>query len=157
MITMDLSEILAWKGLWIFLIFSFIRIPKLELNVWEWIGKGFGTLFNKQLNEKLDTVCSVLNELEKKFDLLQEHFDEHIEKTELNTITSCRQRILRFNDELVHGTYHTKEHFDEIMEDIDLYENYCLIHENYPNNKATISIKNIKEVYTECLKEHKFL
>lgn len=154
---MDLQQIITWKGLWIFLILSFIKIPKLELNVWGWLAKGFGALFNKALNDKLDAMCGVLNELERKVDSLQSQFEEHIEKTELDNVSRCRQQILRFNDELVHGTYHTKEHFDEIMEDIDMYEEYCSTHENYPNNKASISIENIKEVYSKCLKEQKFL
>ena len=154
---MDLLEILSWKGLWIFLVLSFIKIPKIELNVWGWIAKGFGALFNRTLNEKLDSLCKGLNELEKKFDNLQNRFDEHTENVELNLISMCRKRILRFNDELVHGTYHTKEHFDEIIDDIDKYEKYCALHEDFPNNKASISIENIKDVYSKCLKEHKFL
>ena len=154
---MDLQQIITWKGLWIFLILSFIKIPKLELNIWGWLAKGFGTLFNRTLNEKLDIMCDVLSELERKVDNIQSRFDEHVERTELDNAARCRQHILRFNDELVHGTYHTKEHFDEIMEDIDKYEEFCATHENYPNNKASISIENIKEVYSKCLKEHRFL
>ena len=52
---------------------------------------------------------------------------------------------------------HSKEHFDEILKDIDKYENYCKEHKDYENNKAVLAIKTIKDEYAYCLKKHKFL
>ena len=65
--------------------------------------------------------------------------------------------ILRFCDEILFNRRHSKEHFDEILEDIDLYENYCREHEDFPNNKAVLAIHTIREVYEQCLKTHDFL
>lgn len=71
--------------------------------------------------------------------------------------TTRRYRILRFNDEILHGTKHTKEHFDQILEDITQYEKYCLENPEYENNKATLSIKNIEKVYQKCVEENVFV
>lgn len=68
-----------------------------------------------------------------------------------------RYRILRFDDEIRHDEKHTKEHFDQILEDITKYERYCEEHPDFPNNKAVFAIKNIKDVYEKCVKEGSFL
>lgn len=68
-----------------------------------------------------------------------------------------RYRILRFDDEIRHDEKHTKEHFDQILEDITKYEKYCRAHPDFPNNKAVLAIKNIKDVYRKCTDESSFL
>ena len=55
------------------------------------------------------------------------------------------------------GKKHSKEHFDEILFDIDAYEQYCSTHPDYKNNKAVLAIGTIKEVYADCIEEHSFL
>ena len=74
-----------------------------------------------------------------------------------NEATTCRYRILRFNDEILHGQRHTKEHFDQILEDITRYEKYCEGHPEYENNKAVLAIDNITRVYRKCSDENAFL
>lgn len=68
-----------------------------------------------------------------------------------------RYRILRFNDEIIQEVRHTKEHFDQILEDIDNYEKFCKENPDFPNNKAVLAIKNIKDVYDKCVEENDFL
>lgn len=45
-------------------------------------------------------------------------------------MVQARIRILRFSDELRHNVnnidYFSKDHFDQVMIDIDIYEAYCL-------------------------------
>lgn len=74
-----------------------------------------------------------------------------------NEATTCRYRILRFNDEILHDQKHTKEHFDQILEDITRYEKFCGEHPEYENNKAVLAIGNIKRVYQRCSDENTFL
>lgn len=74
-----------------------------------------------------------------------------------NEATTCRYRILRFNDEVLHGQKHTKEHFDQILDDITRYEQFCEGHPEYENNKAVLAIENIKRVYQKCSDENTFL
>lgn len=68
-----------------------------------------------------------------------------------------RYRILRFNDEILHDEKHTKEHFDQLLEDITQYERYCDDHPEFPNNKAVCAINNIRSVYQKCCEEGTFL
>ena len=120
-----------------------IKIPKLELNIWNLIGRTIGRSINKEVLEKV-------GQLSKEVDTLQK--DEELERAR-----QARQRILRFNDEILFEKRHSKEHFDEILDDIDTYEEYCRTHEDYENNKAVLAIATIREVYKDCLKTHDFL
>ena len=120
-----------------------IKIPKLELNIWNLIGRTIGRSINKEVLEKV-------NHLSQEVDILKK--DEELERAR-----QARQRILRFNDEILFEKRHSKEHFDEILDDIDTYEEYCRTHEDYENNKAVLAIATIREVYKDCLKTHDFL
>lgn len=71
--------------------------------------------------------------------------------------TTCRYRILRFNDEILHDQQHTKEHFDQILDDVTRYEKFCREHPEYENNKAVLAIENIKRIYKKCTDESSFL
>lgn len=68
-----------------------------------------------------------------------------------------RQRILEFSSSLLAGQKPTKEHEENILEDIDNYERYCNDNPQYPNSKAVLSIKHIKSDYADRLKTHDFL
>lgn len=120
-----------------------IKIPKLELNIWNLIGRTIGRSINKEVLEQV-------NRLSKEVDTLKK--DEELERAR-----QARQRILHFNDEILFNKRHSKEHFDEILDDIDTYEEYCRTHEDYENNKAVLAIATIREVYKDCLKTHDFL
>lgn len=74
-----------------------------------------------------------------------------------NEATTCRYRILRFNDEILHDQKHTKEHFDQILDDVTRYEKFCAEHPEYENNKAAMAIENIKRVYQNCSNDNTFL
>ena len=76
---------------------------------------------------------------------------------EEENVRNIRQRILRFQDEILMGKKHSKEHFDEVLSDVDAYEKYCNTHPDYKNNKAVLAIETIKEVYADCIEEHSFL
>lgn len=120
-----------------------IKIPKLEINIWNLIGRAIGRSINREVMDRVNALAKEVDELKK---------DEELER-----VRFARQRILRFNDEILFEKRHSKEHFDEILDDITLYENYCADHEDYENNKAVLAIGTIKEVYKECLKTHDFL
>lgn len=120
-----------------------IKIPPLEINFWGWLGKQVGRAINGELEEKIDKLTDDLESFKN--------------QEELENMRQARQRILRFSDEILFDQKHSKEHFDEILEDIDLYEKYCHEHEDYENNRAELAIASIREIYKECLKDHSFL
>lgn len=127
-----------------------IKIPKIELNLWNWIGRTVGRSINKEMMDQVNDLQSEIKNVKREVDMLKK--DEELERVRM-----ARQRILRFNDEILFGKRHSKEHFDEILDDIDTYEEYCRTHEDYENNKAVLAIATIREVYKDCLKTHNFL
>ena len=138
----DLIKILQENNLIHFAVIiavCFIKIPKIELNIWGIIGKSI----NKDVTSKINTLNSEVSELKNDF--------------EIHTVNSCRERILRFNSEIMSDNKtHNKEYYDEILSDIDKYEHYCLNHPDYPNNKAMLSIENIKKTYSDLLERGDF-
>ena len=74
-----------------------------------------------------------------------------------STVIQCRIRILRANDELRQGSYHSYEYFRQLHQDITDYEQYCAEHPEFKNNEAVNSIEYINRVYQECLDKNNFL
>ena len=64
---------------------------------------------------------------------------------------------MHFNDEVLHGVRHSKEHYDQMLVDINNYELYCDKHRDYKNNVANLAIDNIKRTYKICTEEASFL
>ena len=87
---MTLEQIWSAGGLLIILS-MIIQIAPIKLNPWTKILRGLGRLLNSE-------VVYLINERE---------------------ANSCRYRILRFDDEIRHKQKHTKENFDQMLEDID--------------------------------------
>lgn len=122
---------------------TLIQVAPIEINPWSALAKWIGRAINKEI---LDNVSS-----------MQETLDKHITKDDERYAKQCRLRILRFNDEILQQKRHTKEHFDEILDDITEYERYCAEHPDYKNNKAVMAILNVNRVYGECLAKNSFL
>jgi hypothetical protein len=120
-----------------------IQISPVNINPWTWIFRSLGRAINAELIEKVD-------KLGKRIDQMEEHDAEREAK-------SARIRILRFGDECQQQVLHSQEHFDQIIEDIDQYETYCAEHPTFKNNKAVLTIANIKETYRRRVAANDFL
>lgn len=92
-----------------------------------------------------------------KLDKLTELVQEVSDRVDTAGATNARTRILRFDDELINGLHHSKEYFQQILEEIDTYELYCEKHSNYKNSACTLAIEHIKDVYTKLLDERAFI
>lgn len=106
------------------------------------------------IRENIDNTIEGVN---KKLDSVSKTLDKIRTEIQENRATTCRYRILRFDDEIRHEEKHSKEHFDQILEDITEYERYCKEHPDYENNKAVLAIENIEKTYRTCTDENKFL
>jgi len=116
---------------------SLIQISPIKLNPWTWLGNAIGKFIGvSAVSEKLDA---------------------HIKLDDERNIKQCRMRILRFNDEILQGKPHTKEHYDEILDDITEYERYCEVHPGYRNSKAGMAIRNVETRYQHHLQHKTFL
>ena len=127
-------------------IMSLIEFSKIKINPWSFIGN----IFNKELRSQIDSQGEQINALSEKVSNIQTEVNE-------NAAMSSRYRILRFDDEIRHGTLHTKEHYDQIMVDIDIYEAFCKRNPNFRNNLAHKAISNIKRVYDVHNDDNSFL
>ena len=125
------------------ILMGMIKVPKMEINFWGWLGRLIGRAINVEVIDKVNG--------------LTEDVDSFKKEVELDRVRAARKRILRFSDEILFEQIHSKEHFDEILEDIDLYETYCREHPEYENNRAELSIATIREIYKKCLHTHNFL
>lgn len=115
-----------------------------------------------ETKDKQEDVTGALEALGKKIDNVQSSIMAELEKDRADNeeyrIKMCRQRILQFNDEIYRGVLHTRESFDNVIEEgIDVYEDYCKSHPTFPNFKAEAAIENIKETYKKRLKNQDFL
>lgn len=97
------------------------------------------------------------NGLEKSIEKLDKKIDKLQDSNDKGMALTWRYRILRFNDEVKQEVNHTEEHFNQILEDITKYEEYCRTHPEFENNKAVFAIENIKKVYRKCTDDGTFL
>lgn len=125
------------------LLLTLIQISPIKVNPWSWLARKIGRAFNREMLDRLDN-------LEKDVKKIQTDSEEH-------KATECRSAILRFGDEIRHGTRHSKEHFDQILLDISYYEHYCDTHKDFENNIALMTIEKIKDTYRKCIDEDSFL
>ena len=78
-------------------------------------------------------------------------------KNDLEFAKISRARIQRFSDECYNSVKHSKEHFEQIFDDVKSYEMYCKAHPEFKNHKTVEAVEIIKNAYHKCLQEHKFL
>lgn len=92
-----------------------------------------------------------------KLDEIQKKLEAHCKTDDERYTKQCRTRILRFNDEIIRGMHHTKEHFDDVLDDITEYSRYCETHKDFKNEKAVQAIANVTRTYQRCEEENSFL
>ena len=142
--TLDaIKQIFLGGGGLLLLAMTIIQITPIKINPWSWLGKCIGRAINGEVLEKVENLHAEL--------------EDHKAKSEERHATLCRAHILRFGDEVLHGIPHSKEGYDNILLDIDSYEEYCDKHPGYKNNVALATIKHIKKMYHKHLEEDSFL
>ena len=119
------------------LLLSLIEITPLKLSPWSWFWGSISRLLGIQdLSNRVDRLESYINK---------------------NQAITYRSRILRFSDEMYNNVLHSREAFEQILEDIDNYNKYCYEHPEFINGKTINAAKHINDKYNECLEKHKFI
>ena len=159
---MDIAEILkkvtdVGIPVVIIVLLGLIKIPKLEINIWKWLAKTIGNAFNVEIKTDIQGVKSDIKTLRDELDEYEEKFDAYTTEDMHMSASNKRRIILEFNDDIMSGRKFSQEHWDSVLETIDRYEKYCNEHQDFKNNKAILSIQNIKEAYKVCLREGQFL
>lgn len=136
---MSLSDIIAGGGLSLMVIFTLVQFSPLKIDPWSWIGDAL----TKGLNKKVD-------KLEDQVGLLSKTVEEQ-------AAVNARVRILRFGDEILHKEKHSKDHFESILRDAAVYEQYCAEHPEFKNGITEPTIEVIRASYRERLEKGDFL
>lgn len=134
---MTTLELIGSGGGIVLVILTLVQISPIKLNPWTFIARKIGKAINGELIEKVDEMSKELTEI--KGDISEQKAVE------------CRTNILRFGDEVLHKQRHTKEHFDQILADIDEYDKYCAAHPDFENHRTEETSKRILHVYEQCL------
>ncbi|MDO4650960.1 MAG: hypothetical protein Q4B26_20170, partial [Eubacteriales bacterium] len=100
---------------------------------------------------------SEIKSLNVKVDQINDRQIAYETQTNEDKMDACRSRILRFGDECRRDMKHSREFFDQILEDITRYERYCDVHPEYENSKAVLTIEKIKKIYNKCDEDDSFL
>lgn len=139
----SIKQIAIGGGGLLLLLMTLIQITPIKLNPWSWLGRCIGRAINGEVLIKVDN--------------LSKELADHKAKSAERDATLSRTHILRFGDEILHGIPHSKEHYEQILLDIDAYEKYCEDHQDYKNNVAVATIAHIKKMYQKHLEEDSFL
>ena len=122
---------------------TIIQVSPIKLDPWTLLGRWIGRAINGELMEKVD-------KLEHDIQQIDHDAGERYAK-------EARARVLRFGDEILHNVSHSKEHFDDILQDITEYENYCEEHPEFENDRMQLTAQKIKDTYKKCWEEHSFI
>lgn len=77
-------------------------------------------------------------------------------KIDQRTAIGCRIRILKFMDEIIEGWEHSKDSYNQIMQDITHYHQYCEEHPQFLNHQTDATIERIKKDYEQRLATNDF-
>ena len=107
--------------------------------------------------EKNSAILNAIEKLEMKILTLEDKIDKVGAKDDARNAESRRRNILRFADEMLSEMKHSKDSWDNCMDDITEYEKYCETHPEFKNSQAVATIEYIKKNYAERLEKHDFM
>ena len=140
---MNFKDVATYGGGGLLLLMTLLQISPIKINPWSWLAKAIGRAINSDLMNQVKGLSEDLKALKSA--------DEEREARD------WRRSILQFGDELYMDEHHTRERFDQILEDITDYERYCRDHPDFKNEKTVSTVRHIKAVYDRCLDSRSFL
>lgn len=147
---LDLQTVTWLVGALCVVITTLVQNLSTKYKPWTWLAEQFGKAANKEMVDKIDI-------LSKKVESLEKHDKEQDRQLNEERAKAARRRILRCADEIRSKIRHSQEFFNDVLDDISFYKNYCKENPKFENEKAVIAIKLIEETYEKCHKEDDFL
>ena len=108
-------------------------------------------------SDKNSAVLDAINKLDLKIATLEDKIDKVDSNRAEDAAIESRVRMLHFADELYEGRRHSKDSFDQAINDCTRYDKYCADHPEFKNNQTAITEEFIKKTYAERLEKHDFL
>ena len=126
----------------IVIISIFIEITPIKVNPLSALFTWLGSVINKDINEKLNSMSTKLEDVSTRIDMIE--------------INNMRTQILDFANSCMNDRRHTKEEFEHM---IDLHSSYIdIINEKgIKNGRMDLAYKYISDLYVKCLNEDSFL
>ncbi|MBE5996994.1 MAG: hypothetical protein E7240_06540 [Lachnospiraceae bacterium] len=113
--------------------------------------------FLEFLIQRYDKKHDRFAEIKKSIEELRKDIGRIDAKGDRREAENRRVRILRFEDELQEERRHSKDSFDQVMNDITEYNQYCAKHPEFKNEQTVATASHITSVYHERLERHDFL
>ena len=105
----------------------------------------------------IPTIISNRKKTQADIETLQKTLNGHIKNDEDEQARNKRYRILRFYDEICEGRKHSESHFEDILDDVDFYENYAVSHPGFKNSRGKEAMEYIRETYHKVKTKGGFL
>lgn len=99
-------------------------------------------------HDKTKGIIDQLNELSEKVDKVEASLDER-------DAVLARTHILRFRDELYNNIDHSQEYFEQTLDDIETYNQFCADHPKFANGRTKAASDYIRSEYDRLFKAHK--
>lgn len=118
------------------------------------VGGSFLTFVQYMINrhdrkkDKNNAVLSAISTLSKRVEKIENSLDER-------DAVLARTHILRFSDELYNGVKHSQEYFQQQLDDIETYNQFCAGHPKFANGRTKAAAKYIESEYDRLFKAHK--
>ena len=118
------------------------------------VGGSFLTFVQYMINrhdrkkDKNNAVLSAINTLSDRVEKIENSLDER-------DAVLARTHILRFSDELYNGVKHSQEYFQQQLDDIETYNQFCAGHPKFANGRTKAAAKYIESEYDRLFKAHK--
>lgn len=133
---------------------------KIPFHPWSFLLSQLGKAINRDMRDKLDEVERQQNTLKEAVNELksdmEKRFNESATEADTKEAKRLRSRIIEFADSCRVHQKHTKTAFENITRDYDDYVEYCR-KRNIPNHFIDAEFAYIKDVYSECQEENKFI
>lgn len=101
---------------------------------------------NKQ--DKNDAVLSAIKELDGRVERIEKSLDER-------DAVLARTHILRFSDDIYNGINHSKEYYDQTLDDLKTYTKYCESNPGFANGRTEKAGEYIQKEYDRLIEAHK--
>lgn len=104
-------------------------------------------------NNRHDEILEAIARLDEKINSVEQAVKDVDAKGDERYTLQARVRMLRFEDELQEGRYHSKDSWDQAISDCDIYKLYCSNHPGFKNGQTAATEEHIRTEYAQRLEK----